>query len=209
MSILICFLKACLIGFTIAAPVGPIGILCIRRTLEIGFLGALAVGLGAALADSAYGMIAALGLTVISQTLIENTLYIKLLGGLFLLYLAYREIKTEPKKLEVEGSGHKNFWITIPSVFFLTLTNPMTILSFIGIFATLGNDFGSFAQPVIMVIGVFLGSMMWWIILGILILKIKERLPNVWIQRIRYLSAFILGGFGLFSILGSLDLFAF
>ena len=209
MSILVCFLKACLIGFTIAAPVGPIGILCIRRTLEIGFLGTLAVGLGAALADSTYGLIAALGLTALSQTLFENAFYIKLLGGLFLIYLAYKEIKMKPKKLDREERSSKNFWTTIPSIYFLTLANPMTILSFIGIFATLGNDFSSLAQPMIMVAGVFLGSMVWWLLLGAFVLKIKEKVPDVWIHRIRYLSAFILGGFGLFSILGSLDLFAF
>lgn len=98
MSILAYFSQSFLIGFVIAASFGPIGMLCVRKTIEIGFAGALAVGLGAALADGFYGFIAGAGLTVISNFLLEKTDIIKLLGGLLLIYMAYKESKSNPEK---------------------------------------------------------------------------------------------------------------
>ena len=94
MSILLYLFKACMIGIAIAAPVGPIGMLCIKKTLELGIKGALLVGLGAALADSVYGLIAALGLTTVSNIMVTSSSALKLIGGIFLLYLAYKEAKS-------------------------------------------------------------------------------------------------------------------
>ena len=94
MSILLYLFKAWMIGIAIAAPVGPIGMLCIKKTLELGIKGALLVGLGAAFADSVYGLIAALGLTAVSHIMISGSGALKLIGGIFLLYLAYKEAKS-------------------------------------------------------------------------------------------------------------------
>ena len=202
MSNLFYLINAWLIGLAIAAPVGPIGILCIRRTLEHGLRGALAVGLGAALADSVYGGIAATGLTAVSHFLLGQVVFIRVLGGCFLLYLAYKESRSKPTKKE--AGVKKNKGALTLQVFFLTLTNPMTILSFIGIFASIGGGAATSLGALIMVLGVFLGSMTWWVILGSFIVKVKHKLPEVWIQRIRYLSVIILAGFGVVAILSAL-----
>lgn len=203
MSTMIYLMEAWIIGIAIAAPVGPIGMLCIRKTLETGLVGALAVGLGAALADSVYGLIAATGLTAVSHFLLTKAVYIKLIGGAFLLYLAYSEIVAKPSNSAVKV-GNKKTCRLVTEVFFLTLTNPATILSFIGIFASIGGGATTGTQMAIMVIGIFLGSMTWWLILGTLIISIKHKLPESWIHGIRYLSALILGGFGIWAMLSVL-----
>jgi len=205
MSLILYLLKAWLIGIAVAAPVGPIGTLCIRKTLELGFMGAIAVGLGAALADGVYGLIAALGLTAISHFLLQKIVIIKVVGGLFLLYLAYAEIKSKTNNSGTTLDKNKNLARLTFGVFFLTITNPMTILSFIGIFASIGSGGATTtAETLAMVIGIFLGSMTWWVILGSIIVKIKHKLPESALQGIRYLSALILAGFGLFAIAGSM-----
>lgn len=201
MSVLFFLIKSWMIGIAIAAPVGPIGMLCIRKTLELGFVGAVAVGLGAATADIIYGIIAATGLTAVSHFLLEKVVFIKILGGAFLLYLAYKEIKSKPSTTETNIGKNKKLYQLTSKVFFLTLTNPMTILSFIGIFASMSGDIITTSESVAMVIGLFLGSMTWWLILGSIVIKIKHRLPEAWIHRIRYLSAMILAGFGAYIIL--------
>lgn len=194
------FLQAWLIGVAIAAPVGPIGMLCIRKTLETGLAGAIAVGLGAALADGVYGLIAALGLTAISHFLLEQSAYIKLLGGILLLYLAYSEL-AQGAALASEATPIKKSSRRLTlSVFFLTLTNPATILSFIGIFASIGGGSASLLEMFLLVVGVFIGSMSWWLILGSVIVVIRHKLPKSWLDRIRYGSAALLGGFGVFAL---------
>lgn len=204
MILLLYILKAWLIGIAVAAPVGPIGTLCIRKTLELGFVGAIAVGLGAAFADGIYGLVAALGLTGISHFLLQKIVLIKFIGGLFLLYLAYIELKTKTTVSETTLDKNKNLARLTLGVFFLTITNPMTILSFIGIFASISSG-GSIttSETLGMVVGIFLGSMTWWIILGAIITKIKHKLSESAIRGIRYLSAIILAGFGVYAIAGS------
>lgn len=193
------FFEAWLIGLAIAAPVGPIGMLCIRKTLETGMTGAISVGLGAALADGVYGLIAALGLTAISHFLLAQSVYIKLVGGILLLYLSYNELAQSPSQSKEAKPHQKGYGRLTLNVFFLTLTNPATILSFIGIFASIGGGTASMTEMILLVLGVFIGSMSWWIILGSIIVGIRHKLPQEWIDRIRYLSAVILGGFGLFA----------
>ncbi len=130
------FLKGLLIGFSIAAPVGPIGVLCIRRTLASGRTIGLLSGLGAATADALYGSLAAFGLTAISGFLVRQQGLLRLLGGAFLCYLGLRAILTRPANAASLNSpaSHVNAY---SSTFFLTLTNPLTILSFAAIFAGL------------------------------------------------------------------------
>jgi putative LysE/RhtB family amino acid efflux pump len=203
MSILLYLIKAWMIGIAVAAPVGPIGMLCIRKTLELGFKGAILVGLGAALADSCYGLIAALGLSGLSHFLLEKVVIIKIIGGLFLFYLAYKEIKSITPSVSKLVKSKSSIKIVI-EIFFLTLTNPMTILSFIGIFASISGGAITSIESLSMVLGVFLGSMTWWVILGSIIVKIKHKLPEIWLHRIKYLSGFILAGFGLFAVISGL-----
>lgn len=198
---LIYLLKAWMIGLAVSVPVGPIGMLCIRKTLELGFIGAIAVGLGAALADSVYGLIAATGLNLVSEFLLAKIAWIKILGGVFLLYLAYTEIKSSWADSSKTLIPTDEVFKLVYKVFFLTLTNPMTILIFIGIFAGIGGATVSMLELLVMVAGVFLGSMTWWFILGFIIVKIKHKLPELWLDRIRYFSSFIFASFGVFAIL--------
>ncbi len=198
------FLKCNIIGFSIAAPVGPIGVLCIRRTLADGRLAGLISGLGAATADLFYGCVAAFGLTFISQFLIDQDLWLRLLGGLFLLYLGIKTFlaKGAGKEIEQKKGGLLNAYFT---TFFLTLTNPLTILSFAAIFAGLGivNTGGNYLSALILVAGVFSGSAIWWFFLSAGASFFQKKIDAqglVWINRI---SGVIISVFGLVA-LGSL-----
>lgn len=156
-----------ILGFAIAAPVGPIGLLCIQRTLNQGQLVGLASGLGAATADAFYGAVAAFGLTLVSAFLIEQQFWLALVGGLFLCYLGVRTFLASPAE-RAANSEAKGIGGAYMSTFLLTITNPMTILAFIAIFAgaglaTAGGD--AFAAAW-MVVGVFLGSAAWWFLLS-------------------------------------------
>lgn len=198
MSILIILIKACLIGVAIAAPVGPIGLLCIRKTIEMGLMGALAVGLGAALADSVYGLIASTGLTVISDFLLGKEMIIKLVGGTLLLTLALETLKSpNAKEKSIE---RKSLLILSVKVFLLTLSSPMTILTFLAIFTSISGPELPPHETGIMVLGIFMGSMLWWLILGTVVAKAHTYLSENSLKRIRHFSTAILSGFGLWSI---------
>src|SRR4051812_8188873 len=127
------FLKGLLIGFSIAAPVGPIGVLCIQRTLSYGRLSGLLTGLGAATADGVYGAVAAFGLTVVSSFLTGQQFWFQLIGGAFLFYLGAKNFKATPAT-KAASKEHKGLLFDYISTVFLTLTNPATILSFVAIF---------------------------------------------------------------------------
>lgn len=160
-------IKGLIIGFSIAAPVGPIGVLCIQRTITYGKTSGLVTGLGAATADGLYGAIAAFGLTIITNFLVGQQFWFRLIGGAFLLYLGIRTFLSQPAK-ETKSIVHKGLLSDYVSTVFLTLTNPTTILSFIAVFAGLG--LGSIqASPlssVLIVTGVVTGSALWWLLLS-------------------------------------------
>ncbi|MFN8469281.1 MAG: LysE family transporter [Caldilineaceae bacterium] len=156
-----------ILGFAIAAPVGPIGLLCIQRTLNQGQLVGLASGLGAATADAFYGAVAAFGLTIVSAFLIEQQFWLALVGGLFLLYLGVRTFLAKPAE-RAANSEAKGIGGAYMSTFLLTITNPMTILAFVAIFAGAGlaTAGGDAVAAAWMVVGVFLGSAAWWFLLS-------------------------------------------
>lgn len=198
-------LKGLLIGFSIAAPVGPIGVLCIRRTLTQGRWAGLLSGLGAATADAVYGSIVGFGLTVISNLLLSQQFWFSLLGGIFLCYLGGRTFAAQPAKKAAQ-TNRSGFMGAYASTFLLTLTNPATILSFAAIFAGLGvASAGNPLSAAILVLGVFLGSGLWWLVLsaGVSLFRTKftpERLH--WVNRI---SGVIIAGFGLAVLLSLLS----
>ena len=132
------FLRGLVIGFSIAAPVGPIGILCIRRTLADGRASGFLSGLGAATADALYGCVAGFGLTVVSAFLVDQRTWIQLIGGVFLLALGVRTLRSRPAERAAQASAGRGLAGSYLSTLLLTLTNPMTIISFAGIFAALG-----------------------------------------------------------------------
>jgi threonine/homoserine/homoserine lactone efflux protein len=192
--------KGVIIGFSIAAPVGPIGVLCIRRSLAEGRQIGLATGLGAATADAAYGAVASFGLTVISSFLVGHRLWLNFLGGLFLCYLGLRTFMSKPSEqaAEVRGGGLFSAFL---STLFLTLTNPMTILSFVAVFAGFGLGASpDFFSASAMVLGVFVGSALWWLLLSSGVALFRSRVSTGWMQAVNRLSGGVILAFGLYSL---------
>ncbi len=200
-------IKGLIIGFSIAAPVGPIGVLTIKRTLTEGRISGFVTGMGAAMADTVYGIIAAFGLTVISSFLLTNEFWIKLIGGLFLLFLGVKSFVTKPasKAANVDSKGLFNNFI---STFFLTVTNPTTILSFLAIFAGLGlgTTKTDYSSSMTLVLGIFIGSALWWLILSSIVSFFQDKITTnklIWINR---LSGLIIISFGLFALYSCLTI---
>jgi threonine/homoserine/homoserine lactone efflux protein len=194
------FVKGLAIGLAIAAPVGAIGVLCIRRTLADGRAHGFVSGLGAATADALYGSIAAFGLTFVSSFLLQWQLWLRVVGGLFLLALGVRTLLQRPRDAAAapSGSGRMGLLGAYFSTLALTITNPLTILSFAAVFAGMGigGTGGDYGAAALMVLGVFSGSALWWLILSSGVGLFRARFgPRglLWVNR---LSGLIIAGFG-------------
>ena len=196
-------IKGLIIGLSIAVPVGPIGILCIRRTLARGRMVGFLSGLGAATADGLYGAIAGFGLTFLVDFLIGRQIWLRLIGGALLCILGAKTFFSKPAEqgAPVDGS---NRWHAYLSTFFLTLTNPLTILFFVAVFAGLGigTEAGHYLLAGILVSGVFMGSAMWWLILCGFTGLLQKLLNPKRLQWLNRISGLIILGFGLFALLG-------
>ncbi len=187
MDELLFFLKGVALGLAIAAPLGPVGALCISRTLQRGFWAGLAGGLGTALADGAYAALAAAGFAAFAHILDNVSVPLRLVGGAFMLWLGISSFKPRPV-VAAASIGAGDLLRTTASTFVLTITNPATVLSFAAIFAGLGlagaDDRLSSAT---VVAGVFSGSMLWWLILAGSVALLHKRLPagfSMWVARI-------------------------
>ena len=196
------FLRGLIIGFSIAAPVGPIGVLCIRRTLAEGRLSGFLTGLGAASADMLYGAVAAFGLTAVQDLLLGQSDWLRLAGGIFLLYLGIRTFLSKPSEQAAMASRGGLFGAYL-STFFLTITNPLTILSFIAIFAglRLGEMIISYASASLMVLGVFSGSAVWWLTLSTAVSALRGKFSSnllAWVNRLAGVIIFAFGAAALF-----------
>lgn len=172
--------KGLLIGFAIAVPVGPIGFLCLRRTLVYGRLTGFVSGLGAATADALYGLVAALGLTAISSFLIRMESWLQFFGGLFLVVLGLKTAlaKTPPKHTTEAPPPTRSWQAAYFSTFALTLTSPATIIAFVAIFAGVGLGVTSSGalHALELVAGVFAGSAAWWLLLSLGAGALRDRL---------------------------------
>ena len=199
------FLKALVIGLSIAAPVGPIGLLCIQRTLAhgrgIGFLS----GLGAALADAFYGAIGALGVSAVIASMVAARVPLALGGSAFLAWMGVQLLRA-PVATEARQAADATTPLKATlSVFVLTLANPMTILSFVAVFASIstghvaGHTLGA-SQAATMVLGVFLGSALWWLGLSTMVSSVRHRLSAKTMQSINRLSGAILLGFAVYQL---------
>ena len=194
------FFKGLIFGLAIAAAVGPISLLCIRRTLNHGAVAGLATGMGAAFADAVYGAVAAFGLTSVSYLLIEQQTLLKWAGGFALVLLGLRGFWTRPTlgAAKISFSGLAS---AFGACFFLTLANPTTILSFVAAFAALGlGDYvGGWAAGALLVLGVFIGSSLWWVILSSAVARLRRHIRQGGLIAIHRGSSLMLIAFGLFA----------
>jgi threonine/homoserine/homoserine lactone efflux protein len=170
------FLKGLIIGFAMAVPIGPLGIMCIRKTLAEGHARGLIIGLGAATADSLYASITAFGLTLISDVIAGQRFWFRLVGGVLLLFLGIRTFRAKRKdpKIPIENKGLLRSYVT---AFLLALTNPVTLFAFVAVFAAFGMGY----KPVvisacILVLGVFIGSGLWFLTLGYVVTHFRKNL---------------------------------
>jgi threonine/homoserine/homoserine lactone efflux protein len=199
------FLEGIVIGFAIAAPVGPIGVLCIRRTLADGRVSGLVSGLGAATADALYGAVAALGLTFVAEFLMGGQAWLRLVGGAFLVVLGVRTFLARPAGRAAPEARRSGLPGAYASTFFLTLTNPTTILSFAAIFAGLGaagNANGDALSAMLLVLGVFLGSAAWWVVLSGATSLFRTRLSVRGLRWVNRISGTVIAAFGVLAVSG-------
>jgi threonine/homoserine/homoserine lactone efflux protein len=195
------FMRGAAIGFAIAAPVGPIGMLVIRRTLTDGRLLGLLTGLGAAVADALYGCVGAFGLTFISSFLMGYAFWTKLIGGAFLVYLGISTFRAKPRE-ESANNSKVRYLTAFVSTLALTLTNPATILSFMAVFAGLGlgTAAGDYGAAGIVVAGVFIGSAIWWLLLSGGVALVRHKLKPDTMKWINYSSGAFLSAFGVYAL---------
>ena len=195
------FLRGLIIGFSIAAPVGPIGVLCIRRTLAEGRVAGFLSGMGAASADMFYGAVAAFGLTAVQDLLIGQSNWLRIVGGIFLLYLGIKTFFSKPSQESAEARRGGLFGAYL-TTFFLTITNPITILSFIAIFAglRLGETHGDYLAASVMVLGVFIGSAAWWLTLSTGVSLLREKFTPALLTWVNRLAGVIIFVFGILAI---------
>lgn len=197
------FVRGVVIGLSIAAPVGPIGLLVIRRTLAEGRLVGLMAGLGAATADAFYGTIGVFGLSLISGLLLGGQFWLRIIGGLFLCYLGASTFRAPPATRAATVSG-ATLLRSYGSTLVLTLMNPATILSFAAVFAGLGV--GSLGGPpnaaAVLVVGVLAGSALWWLLLSAGVNQMRGMVTPAMLRWISRAAGVVLFGFGLVALAG-------
>ncbi|HKP26915.1 MAG TPA: LysE family transporter [Dongiaceae bacterium] len=197
------------IGFLVAAAIGPIAMLCIRTTLERGRIAGIAAGMGVAVADTIYAAIGAYGISFVGAALSSGEAWLKLVGGLVLIgfgiYLARKQPVIGGEEQEVPKSLTADFLMTLG----LTLTNPMTILSFAGLFAGVSGLRGfPLTEIPALLLGVFAGSAVWWVALAFVIGLIRHRISPTTMLWINRGSAAAIIGFGLYVLVEPLQAFA-
>ena len=196
------FLKGFTIGLAIAAPVGPIGLLTIRRTLAFGRAAGFLTGLGAASADAIFGSIAAFGITAISSVMIGAKFWLGLIGGLFLIYLGWQTFISQPAQNPAESKAS-----SLPSIylttFALVLTNPISIIYFVGIIASVGAASNA-ASATWMVAGVFMGSALWWLTLASIANSLRNKINPRALKTVNQTSGVIIAAFGIFAAISQI-----
>jgi threonine/homoserine/homoserine lactone efflux protein len=187
MNELLFLVQGVIIGFAMAVPVGPVGIMCIRKTLAEGHFKGLVIGIGAATADAFYGSLAAFGLTFISDGISANQFWFRLIGGSVLLFLGMRTYYATPKdpKIQLESTGIVRLYVYS---FLLVITNPVTVFAFIAVFAAFGLGHAlNFVSASLLVVGVFLGSGLWFLTLSYIATQFRDKLDKDgfrWVNRI-------------------------
>ena len=197
------FGQSTLIGLSIAAPVGQIGVLAIQRTVDHGRAAGLATGLGAAFADAVYGAIGAFGITSLIAWLVELKAALGLAGSAILLAMAWRIVRAPATAARSVPGAPGTLLRYVAGTFALTLSNPTTILSFMAVFGALAGRAPS-ASPWAMVAGVLVGSALWWLILSTLVGHVRHAVDARWQRRINMGSAALLAGFAAWQLVSLL-----
>lgn len=197
------FLKCMLSGFLLAAPIGPVNLICLKRTLSEGRLSGLAAGLGAALADALFAYVAAAGLHVFTDFLLRHALLLRWLGGLLIIYLGYRTFRSAVACREDARPSSHSLLRLAGKVFVLTLTNPLTIFAFLAVFSSLGiaGNITSLTATVLTALAVFAGSTLWWLTLTGLVACFRSRITDKVIVKINRLSGVLIILLGIVSLL--------
>lgn len=194
------FFQGIIVGFAISAPIGPVSLVCIRRTLSQGVYAGLSSGFGSAIADALFGIVAGVGVTFLLDIIISFRFWLTAIGSIFLIFLGI-QIFTKPPVLHDGNTAGKGFVHNFVSTLLLTLTNPLTLLSFMGIFAALAETTFTYTSTALLVSGIFVGSMLWWFLLiGILIL-VKSRISVSTLAYLNKVAGIIIIGFGIYALL--------
>jgi threonine/homoserine/homoserine lactone efflux protein len=197
-------LKSVVLGLSIAAPVGPIGVLCIRRSIVDGAAAGLVCGLGAATADAIYGALGGFALTGISAWLVRGHVWMTVIGSAFLLYLGVKTFMGAPPNPTDASVGRRSGGTLTAylSTLLLTLANPLTILSFAAAFAGMGAAAGpvGYGATFTMLVGVFGGSALWWLVLTTVAAAARRRLSPGLFAAINRVSGLVLVGFALYTL---------
>ena len=203
---LILLIKGLIVGLLVSIPLGPIGVLCIQRTLNKGRRSGFISGLGASSADAIFALIASLGLTIVINFVREHQQYFQIAGGLIVLYIGFKIFSTNPvKQLKLQRMNKTMLSHDYMSVFLLTVSNPLAIMLFIGIMAAINvaNESLSVFQVFFFLAGIFTGSASWWFLLAFLANRFRKRirLRSIWwMNKITGTAVFIFGLFVLISL---------
>jgi threonine/homoserine/homoserine lactone efflux protein len=196
------FAKGLIFGFILAATVGPMWLLCFRRTIASGALVGFVSGMGIATADGIYGAVAAFGLTAVSGFLLGHRFWIGLIGAAFLIYLGVKSLVAQPENLQQEEADRTGLAKAFLSTLGLTLANPPTILAFAAVFAGLGLvSTGDYTAAAWIVLGVFLGSAAWWIILAAGGSRLRGHLDRRFARGINIVSGITILAFALWQVI--------
>jgi threonine/homoserine/homoserine lactone efflux protein len=197
-------IKCIISGFLLAAPIGPVNLICIRYTLSEGRISGLAIGMGAALADVVYGSAAAAGLSVLTAFINQYDVAFRWGGGLFIIYLGFLTFRATPTPDDKKKKCNRNLYNQFAGVFLLTLTNPVTIFTFIAVFSSFGiavlvtDLFTTFLAA----LGVFIGSALWWIVLTSIVCHFRSKVTPPIIVLINKSAGIIIALLGIASIIG-------
>ena len=197
-------IRGLIIGFTIAAAVGPITLLVVRRTIDHGGIYGFASGLGVATADATYGAVAAFGLTAITSALVSNHALLGLVGGAVIVGLGIRIALSRPGGPATDGE-RPGLVGAFGSIYALTMTNPLTIVLYAGVFAGIGLVAGSsFLDAGVLTLSVWAGSTLWWVVLCSVVAWLRGRVSTralLWVNRI---SGAALVLFGVLAVISAL-----
>jgi len=193
-------LEGIAVGFSIAAPVGAIGFLCIQQTIKGGIKLGVASGLGAATADMMYGILVALGLKASQTILLSYKAPLTIIGGLFLCYLGIRKFFSTPSLNNSKSINDDGLLKAYVITFFLTLTNPATILDFTALFTGLNIDVSGYVESLNFVGGVFLGSSLWWLLLCFSVALFRKKISSHVLQYINYIAGIAIFSFGVYAL---------